>query len=311
VLPTPHLEKLNAALANPKLPAADIPRINNAKAVYQQWITDLNNVTVPNVGDPLVRIKTVVAVMAPLLNKYKRFVDLELIFDSPEDFLYRQKGQTTLDNSIIEEFLPHLVTKCIERIGGDPTIQLGPKNAFSAIYFTSSLDNRIVGGGLHARTKDQDFTIARRVFLKSSYYQDFREPQSTDFFIAYVAAECKTNLDKTMFQEACATAHDVKSSVAGSRYFLLCEWLDMTPQSTAATDIDEVLLLRRAKRLGSQERAKFGTVASRAANRGRYAAYLDQHPFSESVLERFVEHILSLVSPIDIVEDDVLKGGFF
>jgi hypothetical protein len=47
-----------------------------------------------------------------------------------------------------------------------------------------------------------------------------------------VVSECKTNLDKTMFQGACATAHDVKSSVSGARYYLLAEWLDMTPVST-------------------------------------------------------------------------------
>src|SRR5258707_5790168 len=52
--------------------------------------------------------------------------------------------------------------------------------------------------------------------------------------------------DKTMFQEACATAHDTKSAVAGAKYYLLCEWLDMTPVSTAPTDID-----RKSTRLNS------------------------------------------------------------
>ena len=52
-----------------------------------------------------------------------------------------------------------------------------------------------------------------------------------------------------MFQEACATAHDVKAAVSGASYYLLCEWLDMTPLSTAPTDIDEILLLRKAKRI--------------------------------------------------------------
>lgn len=47
--------------------------------------------------------------------------------------------------------------------------------------------------------------------------------------IAYLACECKTNLDKTMFQEASATALDLKSTVPSAKYLLLCEWLDMTP----------------------------------------------------------------------------------
>jgi hypothetical protein len=47
--------------------------------------------------------------MAALLNQYRLFIYVELVFDSPQDFLYRQKGQLKLDNSVIEEFLPHLV----------------------------------------------------------------------------------------------------------------------------------------------------------------------------------------------------------
>jgi len=42
-------------------------------------------------------------------NRYKMFIELELIFDSPEDFLYRQKGQLKLNNTILEEFLPQLM----------------------------------------------------------------------------------------------------------------------------------------------------------------------------------------------------------
>ncbi|WP_293152061.1 hypothetical protein [Okeania sp. SIO2C9] len=39
-------------------------------------------------------------------NKYKRFIELDLIFDSSENFFYRQKWQLKLDNTILEEFLP-------------------------------------------------------------------------------------------------------------------------------------------------------------------------------------------------------------
>ena len=42
--------------------------------------------------------------------KYRKYyIDVDLIFDSPEDFLYRQKGQLKLDNTVIEEFLPIFV----------------------------------------------------------------------------------------------------------------------------------------------------------------------------------------------------------
>jgi hypothetical protein len=36
-----------------------------------------------------------------LLIDYKNYIDIKLIFDSPNDFLYRQKGQLKLDNTIL------------------------------------------------------------------------------------------------------------------------------------------------------------------------------------------------------------------
>lgn len=100
-IPTPHADKLRATLANEKLPASDKPRIQTAITRYERWISDLNAVT----GSPQQRVQALVA----LLNEYRLYIDVDLVFDSPEDFLYRQKGQLKLDNSVIEEFLPYLV----------------------------------------------------------------------------------------------------------------------------------------------------------------------------------------------------------
>jgi hypothetical protein len=126
-----------------------------------------------------------------------------------------------------------------------------------------------------------------------------------------VTAECKTNLDKTMFQEATATAHDVKSAVPGAKYYLLCEWLDMTPVSTIPTDIDEVLILRKAKRISSNIRGAFNTNLSRIDKREWYREFLLSHPFSLDVFDRFIGHIDNLINNEDPLEEDVLNEGFF
>lgn len=302
-LPTPHLEKLSKALENEKLPAVDGPRLRTAIERYARWIAELN--AVDGAADDAVPR------MVRLLNDYRRFIDVDLIFDSEEDFLYRQKGQLKLDNSVVEEFLPHLVEKCglshLEAHG----FQLGPTSAFSAIYFTSSLGAIQVGGGLSLRTKDQDFTISRRLFMKASHFEDFSDAVERDFYIAYVAAECKTNLDKTMFQEACATAHDTKSAVAGAKYYLLCEWLDMTPVSTAPTDIDEVIILRQQRRIGSQVRSQFSTAAGRRRARAAYVKYLEENPLRPEMFQRFLAHIAALLKDEAPGEADVLRSGFF
>ena len=141
------------------------------------------------------------------------------------------------------------MTSTLSDLYGRFDLQFGPVTSFSGIRFESSMVADRVGGGMQVRTKDHDFAISRRLFIRSSHQRDFQNSVTKETNIAYVAAECKTNLDKTMFQEAAATALDVKLAVPGARYFLLCEWLDMLPINTNTTAIDEILILRRAKRL--------------------------------------------------------------
>jgi hypothetical protein len=59
----------------------------------------------------------------------------------------------------------------------------------------------------------------------------------TSMNVAYLAAECKTNLDKTMFNEGLETSRALKQAVASARYLLICEWLDMKPIDTKLTPI--------------------------------------------------------------------------
>ena len=114
-----------------------------------------------------------------------------------------------------------------------------------------------------------------------------------------------------MFQEAIATAHDAKSAVTGAKYYLLCEWLDMTPQSTAATDIDEVIILRMAKRMSSNIRAAYGTWEGRKKEKEAFAQFLRSHPFRPEMFLRFVNHINGMMGEEEPQEEDVLKNGYF
>ena len=303
-LPAPHYEKLIAVLENEKLPAEDKPILQRAIERYRQWVLDLQSAAGSTTEE-------IVKKMVSLLNDYRIFIDLDVIFDREADFLYRQKGQTKLDNSVLEEFLPHLVKKCVVFERGDAGIALGPNTTFSSVYFASSLDAPAAGGGLTVRTKNQDFAIAKVIYIRASHDQDFANSASSSFYLGYVVAECKTNLDKTMFQEACATAHDAKSAVGGAKYYLLCEFLDMTPQSTAATDIDEVIILRRAKRISANVRSAFGTCAGRRRTRDSLATFLADNPFRPEMFLRFVNHITGLLNTREPVEEDVLSKGYF
>lgn len=300
--PTPHLEKINSAIENEKCPPEDVDALKKAKMKYSEWIAKLDAVKGTGEG----RLKSLVA----LYNEYRSWIDVDLIFDSQRDFLYRQKGQLKLDNSVLEEFLPRLITaELIPQLKG-LDVRIGPIYSFASAYFVSELSTEETGGGLSVRGKDQDFAVSRPLYLRASHSKTFTKFKEAETSLAYVAAECKTNLDKTMFQEATATARDVKAAVTGAKYFIICEWLDMTPLSTAATEIDEVLILR-GKRLASNIRSHFGSFDKRKGKRDEYTKYLTDNPARVDVFARFVQHIQRIFSNELPVESDVLQRGYF
>ena len=294
--PTPHLDKLRATLINDKLPSRDKPQVEKAIEHYEQWIANME-ITMEADMAPDERLERMVS----LLNAYRNRMDIDLIFDSQDEWLYRQKGQIKLDNSVIEEFLPRLIHLSLlpEIAGMDITV--GPVKAFSSLWFDSSLTQPASAGGLSIRTKDQDFAISKPLYINASHSLTFEEQVEVSTNLAYIAAECKTNLDKTMFQEACATARDLKTAIPGAKYFLLCEWLDMTPVSSRTTPIDEVLLLRSTKRIGSHIRHNFSTYKGRQEAREPYLEFLKTHPYRAKVFERFLGYIRQLLKnePLD------------
>jgi hypothetical protein len=300
---TPHLDKLREVLSNDKLPQDDRPRVENAIKRYEEWISAMKAVS--STGDQKIKDLT------EQFNGYKKYIELDLIWDSPNEFLFRQKGQHKIDNSIIEEFLPWLVDPAIIPELKSINYFAGPRKAFAAASFVTRITDS-ASTGLMIRTKDQDFTISRPAYLKASLKQDFPDEQTASHRVnlAYLAAECKTNLDKTMFQEATATAHDLKVAIPGSKYYLICEYLDMTPISTAGTDIDEVLILR-GRRMGAQLRKNNSNPSVRRDTRQAFEDYLVANPARIEVIQRFVEHIRALFSTTDLAEDDVLSKGYF
>lgn len=303
-----HGEKIVAAISNEKTPSSDVVRLKNALSRYDLWISQLNSIKACNLDDLIIS-------MVRLLNDYKFHIDVDLIFDSSENFLYRQKGQLKLDNTVMEEFLPIFVTNCLKFLNYDiEALNIGSQvPTYSSMYFKSSLSSLDNGGGMSIKVKDQDFSMSRTVYIRSSYSRKFESDNTIDIVahLGYVLAELKTNLDKTMFQEGAATAHDVKQAVTGAKYYLLCDFLDMTPISTSTTDMDEILITRKAKRLCSNIRSNFNTYAGRQKYRNIYINYLKDHPYSEDVFKRFIDHIMSQFNNENLIEGDILEIGYF
>ncbi len=298
--PTPHLNKLRALLHNPRLPASDKPRVNEALRRYNGWIKELADV-VPGEKETVRRL-------VEATNRYKAYIEMELIFDSREDFLYRQKGQLKLDNTILEEFLPQIIYRSLHLGTG---FEFGPLRTFTGISFASSIADVGHGGHPKLRTKDQDFVLGKRLYMMTSFDEDFAHSQTVESCLGYVCVECKTNLDKTMFQEAVATSRDLKNAVPSSLYFLVCEFLDMAPISIISTQIDDVLIVRKSKRVSSNIRQEYRNAEARRRYRQEYSDFLASAVYYEDVFQRMVDKIQAMVDDADPEMDEVLKQGHF
>lgn len=296
-----HGDKLNALLSNSKLPDTDKENVQKAIILYNSWREKILN----TMGTESEKIEKCVS----YLNDYMNFIEYDLIFKSTEDFLYRQKGQLKLDNTVMEEFLTLFVYNIFSSQVEKMKLSLGAATCISGIRFDSSICSHTAGGKIELRQKDQDFAISKPLYIKTSFDKNFNSCEHKETSLAYLACECKTNLDKTMFQEASATALDLKETVPCSKYILLCDWLDMTPISTSTTAIDEIIILRKAKRISSSERQNFSIYEKRKDYFNSYRDFLEKHPYQPSSFARFVEHIKKIITESN--ENEVLERGYF
>ena len=246
------------------------------------------------------------------LNAYKRHVEVDLIFDSPEDFLYRQKGQLKLDNTVLEEFLPYpFDVRLVPGLARLPSIKCGPQSSYAGLSFESPFIP-LSSGGVFMKLKDQDFAVSKPHRMTISDDPDAGASYDITFSVSHFATEVKTNLDKTMFQEAAQTAAELKRAVPGARCILLCEFLDMTPITTKLTSIDEVIVLRKAKRLASNLRAEFSTAAGRRNARTTYLKHLNENPLHLECFARFIGHLDECFPAKEKDKEDVVLGrGYF
>jgi hypothetical protein len=297
-----HGDKLKALLVNNKLPAVDRKRVGAAVVRYEDWVRRLRKAE----GSPTVLLTALVEA----LNDYKQYIELELIFDAADDFLYRQKGQLKLDNTVLEEFLPYLFdVRLVPGLARIANLNCGSQSSFAGISFASPF-LPLDAGGVFMKLKDQDFAVSKS--HRITIADDPANGNPLKFYVSHFATEIKTNLDKTMFQEASATAAELKRSVPGSRYILLCEFLDMTPITTKLTSIDEVIVLRKAKRLASNVRSEFSTAAGRQKSRRTYENFLKQFPLQRECFERFIWHLNECFPEREEDAEDIVLGrGYF
>lgn len=291
----PHLEKIKAALNNP-LAKEDRVVLEEILAAYENW--HKQTLVLKEKGD--LKIEK----MVNLLNQYKDYVEIDLMMKKGSRFLTRQKGQLKLNNSILEEFFIWLIDESIipELQGIDFTA--GPEKAFMSLAFQPrDLHSLSQKPEITLKTKDQDFTFGKQIFFKFSPDKSFNEriTYSGELTLAVIAAECKINLDKTMFQEGAGTATRLKQGIPYAKYYILCEFLDMQPEDCRLTDIDNVFLLRHAKRLPYELRNDIKAVITQRKG----------HPIDHEVVIKFINEVRSFLKTKWYNPEIALKKGSF
>ncbi|MCT3805536.1 hypothetical protein CMU96_06935 [Elizabethkingia anophelis] len=291
---TPHKDKLVAAIINPKA-SVDNDLLKEALKQYEIWIDSLSKLTSKG--------KKRIEEMTKSLNEYKDYLEVDLIARRGSPFLKRQKGQLKLDNSIMEEFLIHLVNDDI--LDGLPKdIETGSQTAFMSFSFRpSKIESLIKKPEIVLKQKDQDFTLGKSIYYQFSPDENFDKNITTNgkLFLSVLATEIKVNYDKTMFQECAGTASRLKKGCPQSKYYALVEYLDMQPEDVRLTDIDNVYLLRKTKRLPFEKRGIFEEVR-------------DQHkdfPIAVDVMQNYVAEIQSFISATWYDPNEAMTRGSF
>jgi hypothetical protein len=104
-----------------------------------------------------------------------------------------------------------------------------------------------------------------------------------------------------MFQEAAGTAARLKQGCPMSRYYLLVEYLDMEPEDCRLTAIDNVFLLRHAKRLPFEKRTKYEEVKKQH----------EDNPIDFEIVWKFCQEIQSFVKAVWYDPKKALARGSF
>lgn len=164
------------------------------------------------------------------LNAYKDFVSEHSEFSSQSKFA----------PTIIEEFLCLLLQ---DRFGND-VLRYGSIKAYSSLYFSySGTEDFKQGAHLRINVKDQDVSIFKEEVITTT------DGTAHKIFIPLVCIECKTYLDKTMYEGSVATAAKIKSGNPHCLFIIVTETYEIASNvDVSSSQIDNIYVLRKRRR---------------------------------------------------------------
>lgn len=177
------------------------------------------------------------------LNDYKDFID-QAKYRKEQGNTNGFTSQSKLHSTVLEEFMYHLL--CDISVLQGKHLEYGPTNAYSNLYFApANLQSFETGSGLTINTKDQDFAISKKVQLCTTLTNSAKQ-EKCDLHIPVVSIECKTHLDKTMYEGSVATAEKIKRGNPYSLFLIVTETYEVSADvDPAYSEINQIYVLRK------------------------------------------------------------------
>lgn len=216
--------------------SADEPRkelIREVAAAYSSWRRAAEQTPCRDTGAP----GRFVSRQVSLYEGYRNLLD-----DARMD-AFDSRG--ALQPSALEEFCYFLLKPLLDPYGD--SIAVGHRDAFQGLYFTAkNFDDFNQLPTPNYPVGNIDFVIAKPVEAKMTTAAG---SSGTTIYVAAVALECKTYLDRPRWIESDILAATIKRGFPGCLYIVVSEFLklDLTNVNVLGSQIDKVYVLRRAK----------------------------------------------------------------
>ena len=199
------------------------------------------------------------------LNQYKKFVKEE----------NRYSAQSKFEPTIIEEF----VCQILRQGFGNGVLMYGSVKAYSSLYISySSTDSFKKGVAIKTNVKDQDVCIYKCEKLTKE------NGEQIDVFIPIVCVECKTYLDKTMYEGSVATADKIKVGNPHCLYFLVTERYEVSGEVDIETsNIDNIYVIRKQRRRSNPTNPIYSDVFEHLLKQIEQKLHMRKLPVNEMI----------------------------
>lgn len=191
---------------------------------------------------------------AAVLRKAELYDEYRRVLDEPDVDNFDSRG--ALQSSALEEFCYYMLKPVLNQYSQE--LAVGRYDVFQGMYFTSENFTSFAAMPQPVYPHStMDFIIGKRVVSRTS--SDV-EQQETSVFVAAVAIECKTYLDRPRFVETDYIAGRFKAGFPNCLFIVLSEYLklDTTEVDLLRTSIDRIYVIRRSRNVDRKIRRAKG-----------------------------------------------------